>query len=202
MKKINKPIWASLLLIIPTAAFAVLTSVDDLDVGTGAPNTAASSSAAVGSNNHASYTSLAVGVSCYTHEYSFAAGHSNRTKNMSAAIGWQNDVNYHAPGQYPRYAFASGMLNDVVGNGSFATGFNNDISADYSSVLGKGLVVGVNRDYTTVIGTYNVDKDNIRLAVGNGGSSSNRSNAFEVYENGDVIINKEQGDISMGDFGN
>lgn len=49
------------------------------------------------------------------------------------------------------------------------------------------------QDYQTVIGQYNKNKENTLFEVGNGTDNSNRSNAFEVYEDGLVAVgNKVQ----------
>jgi hypothetical protein len=36
------------------------------------------------------------------------------------------------------------------------------------------------------------------LVIGNGTSTTSRANSFVVYADGDIVITKPQGDISMG----
>lgn len=200
MKNKNKPILGLIVLAIPATAYAVLTNLDDLSVGNTQSNNVYANSTGIGYNSHASWHSLTSGGYNFAHDLSFAAGHSNDVKNISGAIGWQNNVNYDATGQYPRYAFATGVLNYVLGNGSFASGRMNDITADESAAIGEGIVI--TDDNATVVGTYNEDKASVRFVVGVGADGVSRSNALEVHDDGSVIINQAQGDISMGGFGN
>jgi len=86
---------------------------------------------------------------------------------------------------------------------SFSVGYNNIHSDPYGSnpvntfSAGKGLIV--RDDNSVVVGKYNkVTSGTEAFIVGIGNNSSPGENAFEVYMNGKVIINKPQGDISMG----
>ena len=208
MKRKNKIILGASLLIIPTVIYATVTHVDELDVRVPSEtaNTVIHGSSAIGYNNFSSWWSLTAGAHNWAHEDSFAAGHTNDVKNMSGAIGMGNNVNYDAPTQYPRHSFAAGSSNVVLGNSSFASGYNNDVAADQAIALGNGLLATT--DNSTIVGKYNDDKAGVSFVVGNGVDDSNRSNALEVHTNGDVIVSgslileQAQGDISMGSFGN
>ena len=125
---------------------------------------------------------------------------------------------------------AFGAQNTVTGNTNFAVGASNKVEVvARASALGGGLESG--STYGTVVGLYNKKGSNtagerLYFSVGNGkggNPTTERRNAFEVYENGDVIVpsnqyggggtprfevlssgdvivGKAQGDISMGDF--
>lgn len=202
MKTKSKVILSIALVALPTAAYTALTSFSEIEArfsGEGT-NNVQHGAAAVGYNGYAGWWSIISGQGNWAHESSMAVGHTNYTKNMSGAVGWGNDVNYGANGQYPRHSFAAGHNNTVLGSSSFASGYNNDVAAYQAAALGNSLVVTSNN--TTVVGKYNDDKAGVSFVVGNGSNSSNRANALEVYNNGDIIVQKSQGDISMGDFGN
>lgn len=44
----------------------------------------------------------------------------------------------------------------------------------------------------TAMGSFNASSDDTLLSVGNGTSEENRSNAFEIKENGDIYITKHE----------
>ena len=201
MKRQHKLILGTALLVVPTVIYATVTRVDDLDVRhtNKTVNTISNGSAAIGYNSHSNSWSLTVGSHNKALDNSFSSG-TNEVRNFGGAIGHSNNVNYDATGQYPRHSFAAGLSNTVLGNSSFASGSYGDINADNATALGKGITIAHHK--AVVVGEYNEDKADVRFAVGNGDDSSNRSNALEVYKNGDVIINKAQGDIGMGGFGN
>lgn len=91
---------------------------------------------------------------------------------------------------------------------------NNSIPVIYHSesisfpvavaLFGTGLIG--RDDNCTVVGKNNLSMNPPSLTaaplfvVGNGSSASSRSNAFEVRANGDIIMTKPQGDISMGNY--
>jgi hypothetical protein len=97
-----------------------------------------------------------------------------------------------------------------------ALGFNNFVQGEWlygyddpqtlyaASVLGFGLINKWSN--STIVGQYNNSTISyltpLLFAVGNGASSTLRSNALEVYVDGTVKIVKRQGDILMGEFGN
>jgi hypothetical protein len=114
-----------------------------------------------------------------------------------------------------------GNYNQSVGNGSIIVGNNNQILAQNHTteegdsyqtgppmaLIGQGLI---SRDANClIVGKNNVvtSQNNTPTAplfiIANGTSAAtqDRSNAFEVRANGDIIIAKPQGDISMGAYG-
>ncbi len=94
-------------------------------------------------------------------------------------------------------SYIFGLNTSAMGNSSFAIG--NDLLANSY----KEIVVGTFNDTSIYQGmsatTWQIT-DTI-FVVGNGTSSNARSNAFIVYKNGDIIIPKAQGDVSMGRYG-
>ena len=98
---------------------------------------------------------------------------------------------------------------------SVVTGLGNQVEAVASATFGTALINEA--DNSLVTGRYNQEQgfasgNQPLLVVGNGVGDANsdgdeddpgeRSNALIVLENGDIIIPKPQGDISMGIFGN
>ena len=92
-----------------------------------------------------------------------------------------------------------GLANNA-GASSLAVGFNNRVAGEQSAALGEGLVVRPAN--ATAVGSFNAtsgESGDAVFAVGIG-TAEERANAFEVHANGDVVINKPQGDIPMGKF--
>ena len=144
-------------------------------------------SAAFGFNNKISYP------------FSFSGGYQNEIiGNMGTAFGQSNIVNTHG--------FAAGVNNSATGNkavafgnlnnasGSISTVFgeSNESSGNFSVSMGKSvyapsfgeITVGIyGLDYTPqyVSNWYNSDRV---FSVGNGTSSTNRSNALTVLKDG------------------
>lgn len=148
--------------------------------------------AAIGENNTTASCSLVVGLTNYTEQSgSFAVGTGNTLWN----------VGYNS--------FALGKDNSVEGKASGALGFDNEVlgaSTNPAIAIGEGLSVDgqTHGETKVVVGRYNDSSSSVAgevFVVGIGADDNNRSNALEVYANGDVIISKAQGDISMGAFG-
>lgn len=81
--------------------------------------------------------------------------------------------------------------------------FNSHGVAANNAAIGTSLFVPDNG--CLVVGQWNETStagDEDLFILGNGTGANDKSNAFEVYKNGDVIIPKVQGDVSMGSFGN
>ncbi|MBK1792500.1 hypothetical protein [Persicirhabdus sediminis] len=184
-----------------------------------AANNVYATSMAVGYNSHASYNSFVQGFSNYAHDSSLASGVGNFSKNISAVFGWNNNVNEEAEGQYPRHSLASGHNNYILGSSSFATGTSNTLQAYNASVLGSLLMntsysstaVGqYNYDFSTVIEDEDDTNDGNRnwydldalFTVGNGSSSSTRTNAVTTYKNGQTTLTNKawKTDIDAADL--
>lgn len=119
-------------------------------------------------------------------KYSTILGFSNHiNKDYSLAKGQENEVN--ALG-----VTAFGFKNNTANFAEFGlvSGVSNTLNGKAASVLGDNLQGSEERGSLT-IGTFNERKDAI-FVVGNGNQSSSdvitRSNAFEVYNNGNAIV--------------
>jgi hypothetical protein len=144
---------------------------------------------------------------------SFASGYeSTAAGNYSLAFGFSST--------------ASGIYSSAIGRAvasghyGFATS-RSTVTGDYSSAFGyteSQSYIGM------TLGRHNVVEGNLTgwvatdpiFVIGNGTSTSNRSNAFVVRKNGNVEISGDvvvtgtsskftlprQGDILMGEFGN
>ena len=77
----------------------------------------------------------------------------------------------------------------VIGNDNYSLSSNG-------IVAGEGLVAYDKN--TSVLGTYNEYKDGQSFVIGNGTDDENRSNAFEVDDNGDVYV---KGKVYVGGTG-
>lgn len=73
----------------------------------------------------------------------------------------------------------------------------NPAGASNAALFGRNLSTITSN--STTVGTYNL-QTNALFTVGNG-TAAQRSNAFEVKQDGSVIISKPQGNISMGIYG-
>ena len=120
--------------------------------------------------------------------------------NNTEAIGYIS----HAEGSLSRatgiYSHAEGCLVVASGESSHAEGFGTKATGNYSHAGGIGTIS--KEEAQTAIGKYNtVSKDAIFI-VGNGTDEDekdesgniivqNRSNAFEVLENGDIKVSKD-----------
>jgi hypothetical protein len=92
---------------------------------------------------------------------------------------------------------ASGYASHSEGNHTTASGAFSHAEGDCTTASGQSSHAGGNEtiaayNYQTAIGRYNDNKSDTLFEVGNGSTESNKSNAFEVYKNGDVNVN---GDI-------
>lgn len=153
------------------------------------------------SNSINSYSSAVLGYNNYvSQDFGLAIGAHNSLEQDdndygSFALGHHNYI--HGYG-----SIVGGSYNGVYDNSSITTGYYNYNNAPASLVVGRGNVVEyyTNSDSITA-GKYNAAVSNGRpahLVIGNGTSSTARSNSFVVYADGDIVITKPQGDISMG----
>ena len=88
-------------------------------------------------------------------------------------------------------AFTTGYHNQSFGDYSTTLGYNNKTNGDYSLTCGQHLEN--NFSYSLCLGKYNnkeYDIINKVLVVGNG-SAEKRKDAFIVYENGTVLVEKK-----------
>jgi hypothetical protein len=70
----------------------------------------------------------------------------------------------------------------------FAFGTNSGSRGKYSAAIGEGLMAA--SDNQIVAGKYNNNKSNNVLEIGDGTDNNNRSNAFEIDNNGHILCNE------------
>ena len=149
-----------------------------------------------GTNSHAEgISTTASGGHCHAEgDRTTASGHRSHAEgeqttasgNAAHAEGYVTTAsgdNCHAEGQGTKaigyYSHAEGLYTEASGQSSHAGGANT-----------KATQVA-----QTAIGKYNSPQANTLFEVGNGSSDSARSNAFEVYQNGDINL---MGGIKIG----
>lgn len=160
-----------------------------------------------GTGNSAGYirTGLATGTSAG--DYTTAEGTGNTvTGNWSHAEGQNNTVSGGT-------SHVEGASNTVSGDYSHAEGTNHNVGGDYSHAEGEGHTVGAsashvlvsgqqniaNYPHQTVVGKLNDNKSTTLFEIGNGTNTANRSNAFEVYNDGKI---SQDGGTTKFKFGN
>lgn len=160
-------------------------------------------SGAVGGGNHMGAVS------------SFAAGYGNGvTGYYNIALGQSNSI--AAGAGFSANSLVAGYYNTATGvNGVMMGGGLNVATGTFSATFGYALANTFN--HATVVGKHNLSTgfapaNPPLFVVGNGPGDLNnnnnstdpgeRKNALVVLANGDVLIPKAQGDISMGEFGN
>lgn len=171
-------------------ADATITIIGDR-INVGSSNTVNGfGSASLGSGNYNSQDhSLVIGafndIQQDDNDYgSFALGHHNYIHGYGSIVG--------------------GSYNSVLDNSSITTGFYNYNNAPASLVVGRGNVVEYTQNQNSITaGTYNAAIPYAKpahLVIGNGTGSAPayRKNSFIIYADGDIVITKPQGDISMG----
>lgn len=151
-------------------------------------------------------------------DYSGIIGHSNYVNQpYSLAIGAFNDLNQNdndfgsfALGHHNYIhgygSMVGGSYNSVLDDSSITIGFYNYNNARASLVVGQGNVLEYFPHKNAIVaGEYNAAIPSgkpAHLVIGNGTSSTDRNNSLVVYADGDIVITKPQGDISMGIYGN
>ena len=106
----------------------------------------------------------------------------------STAEGYNNQAS-------GKQAHVEGYNNKALSNYSHAEGYNTTASGSVSHAEGTSTVAGYANQH--VSGKFNNNKNSTLLEVGNGTSTSNKSNAFEVHEDG-YISTGEQAKIKFG----
>lgn len=126
-------------------------------------------------------------------KYSIALGTSNIIRtDYSLVKGQENDIN-----SLGVTVFGSKNIINYSAEFGLVSGVGNTLNGKTSTVLGDNLK-GSTQTGSMTIGTFNENKDAM-FVVGNGNQSSSRvitrSNAFEVYKNGDAVI---QNNLTVG----
>lgn len=156
--------------LISAAAFGeAVTVTGEAAIGAGYMNTVSGDFAAgFGRNNTVGYAALTAGAENETGDYGFAVGNGN------SAIG----IN----------AVATGVSTQATKYASRAGGSGTLSRHEFAVTEGLGTKSG--RQAQLCVGTYNKGRANTLFEVGNGtgATSSERNNAFEVYEDGSVAV--------------
>ena len=131
-------------------------------------------------------------------KYSISIGNGNLSNNGGFALGSNNDATAFG-------AVALGVSNKAVNTNTYAAGFNNLATGYYATAFG-------NNTYSKAFGSFVIGQYNIiagdstqwkstdpLFVVGNGLSSTDRSNAVTVYKNGRSIFTGEHANISLND---
>ncbi len=114
-----------------------------------------------------------------------ALQHFNKVSgNCSMAVNYDNEVE----GANSFAANQSNYIGEEAEN-SFATGFQNVILKGFGFVA--GYLNRATRKFQAVFGYRNKETDAL-LAVGNGKSEAERSNAFEVFSDGTIAISEQR----------
>lgn len=112
--------------------------------------------------------------------YSFAFGENAVAKgDNSNAMGKNNAA-------LGDYSTAIGNDNTTRGFGSTAIGNSNRVSGSYATAIGLGLNTKANFSFVT--GYYNDSTVGSLFAIGNGGGTSQRSNALTILNDGNTGI--------------
>ncbi len=161
--------------------------------------------AGIGAYNNTSRYSIGLGRSNTLHQFSIGIGSGNSSmwaghpssggvENKDVLLLGRNNTTLLKEANHPK----KGILRNVL------VGDSNISDVDDAIVLGTGNT-GV--EGVVVVGNYNDPSDPdlvdaaVVLSAGTDGDGNER-NGLIVKENGDVIIPKKQGDISMGIYGN
>lgn len=131
----------------------------------------------------------AFGVDSHSEGYhTYAVGDKSHTEGTETTA--LND-SCHSEGYQ---TVASGAYSHSEGQGCVALDARAHAEGEHTTASGiashaAGYHTSAGYDCQTVVGQYNDNKSNTLFEVGNGTSNSARSNAFEVYFNGDVKAN-------------
>jgi len=127
------------------------------------------------------HLSVAIGEDVISDYYVTAAfgGETKASDTYDFACGYKTKADGGA-------AFVCGEESQVTGRASFASGYQCLAQNDWATATGWGTTT--NSYAQTVVGMYNKLSSSAMFIVGNGGGTSNRSNAFEINYNGTAYI--------------
>lgn len=131
-------------------------------------------------------------------KYSMSIGNGNLSNNGGFALGSNNDALAFG-------AVALGVSNKATNTNTYAAGYNNLATGWYATAFG-------NNTYSKAFGSFVIGQYNIvagdstqwkstdpLFIIGNGLSSTDRSNAVTIYKNGRSIFTGEHANISLND---
>ncbi|MEP4076452.1 MAG: hypothetical protein ABJO14_01450 [Haloferula sp.] len=136
--------------------------------------------------------------------YGYGALVFNDSGSNNVAIGdqagaYSTTYEYFSPENSIYIGARSKGLDDNDDN-SIVIGANAVGEGANTTVIGNSFTTNTHLYGATEVGNNAAPSPTAVLTVGNGPDSSDPQNALEVHQNGDVIITKAQGDISMGIF--
>lgn len=147
-------------------------------------------------------------------KYSFATGTDNKAINAYTEVSGKGNVvkgkfgkvwGKNNIGGYNTTTFGSGNVN--LADNSLVNGTNNINEGNNSVIHGnknknygkRAFVVGneniTNNENEAAFGKYNDSKNDTQFSIGIGTSDTDRKNAFEVKQNGDIYIEGVEGRI-------
>lgn len=146
-------------------------------------------STASGTASHAEGGATASGLNSHAEGHATASGDFSHAEGMlSTASGAHSHAEGSTTVASGTYAHAEGQLTSASGLSAHASGTSTRAIGDYSTAMGRAtLAYGEGQ---TVIGRNNLsDTSNVyALIVGNGASSTSRSNAFAIGWDGRVAL--------------
>ncbi|MFL0354725.1 tail fiber domain-containing protein [Xanthomarina sp. GH4-25] len=140
-------------------------------------------------------TSTALGmINNASGDYSTAMGRETIASNdVSTAMGFQTTASESYSTAMGYGTLASGSTSTAIGSFTVASGINStaigettNASSRSATAMGRGTIA--DDIYSTVVGTFNDNTTSTTslFQVGNGGSTSTRSNAFNIDSNGAI----------------
>lgn len=181
----------------------------------GFDNTATQRSLAMGISNYSSDSSIAVGMGNYADDQALAVGDANTVANGGGAIGSYNTVT--ADGSVALGFMNESRMDDGDGYGNILIGRYNIAGPDAVAYAEENVLIGdsnystsnrawtfgkgnIGQVETLTVGTYAemVSNASFIVGTGHGTGAGERENGLIVMKNGDVVIPKAQGDVSMG----
>lgn len=134
--------------------------------------------------------SVSMGIQCLAYgNYAFALGGGGivPTADDIEDIAGNGEPESAALNKYSTsYYSREDSYHIAYGKGSLVTGKNNLALGDYSSAHGEGNVAY--KDHQFIVGKFGQYKENIAFAVGWGTYYGNRTNAFEVLNDGSAAL--------------
>ena len=115
--------------------------------------------------------------------YSVAFGLNVAAEGAASLVGGSENTASH-------FCFSMGYRNTANGTGSAALGLDNVSDGDYSAAIGQANIT--KNAGELACGKYNVEDTtgNKLFSVGNGTANNARSDAFSVYNDGDIQTSK------------
>lgn len=135
----------------------------------------------LGNNTEAGHAALAIGTNVKALGFNGLA-----TGENTKAYGWDSVAGGKDTTASGKYSMAQNLNTKAIGDNSTALGNNSTASGESSFVTGHGSKATLYAQ--TVVGRFNDTDTNALFIIGNGEGDSDRSNAFEVYDDGSISL--------------